>query len=142
MHTELNGELVIQIMKFLGHKLKELRKAKGMTMVDLEAKSNITQSAISQYENNKKEPTHDTASKLSNALGVDLYFFYMEEAIALNPKTIPGLPSSTETFLRDSKSVPYIVLGEKAKESGIPPDFLFDIIKAWEKNNPNTKKQG
>lgn len=122
-------------MKFLGSKLKELRNAKELTMVQLEELSGVKQSALSQYESGKKNPLHETASKLATALGVDLYYFYMEEAIL--PKTnLKGseLPDSTKKFLNDGKSVPYIILGEKAKEAGISPDFLITIIEAWEKS--------
>lgn len=56
-----------------GKYLKQLRRAKGMTLKEIEAISGLSHSYISQIENGKRgagSANADTIRKLANALGV------------------------------------------------------------------------
>lgn len=117
-------------MKFLGHKLKELRKAKKMTMVQLQDITGIKQNTISLYENGKKFPSTETAVKFSEALNVDLYYFYLESAVHI--RCAQGSPGAKTS---------YAVLGERAENARVPIDMLESIIAAWEKKEAEKEKQ-
>lgn len=52
--------------------LKEVRKSKKVTQVELAEKTGIFQQAISRYESGGKIPQIDTAKILADALGVSL----------------------------------------------------------------------
>lgn len=108
-------------MKFLGYKLKELRKAKKLTMVQLQELTGVKQSTISLYENGKLFPSTETAAKFAEALKVDMYFFYMEEAVLL--KCAQGYGEKTA----------YAVMKERAERAKVPIEMLISIIDAWEK---------
>lgn len=53
-----------------GDKLKECRKAKGLTQLELAQKLNVSKSTLAMYETNKREPNVNTIKALSNILSV------------------------------------------------------------------------
>lgn len=114
-------------MKFLGHKLKELRKCKQLTMLQLSALTGIKQSKLSLYENGKEFPNTKTATKFAEALNVDLYYFYLDNAVLLSTKEQDPEPSSPP------EKTPYIVLAERAEKAGFPIEMLESLINSWEK---------
>jgi len=108
-------------MKFLGYKLKELRKAQKLTMVQLQELTGVKQSTISLYENGKLFPSTETAAKFASALKVDMYYFYMEEAVLL------------KCALGDGEKTAYAVMKARAEKAKVPVEMLMSIIEAWEK---------
>jgi len=52
--------------------LREWRKYRGMTQVELAAASGLSQGAIAQIEAGKRNPTVETARKFANALNCDI----------------------------------------------------------------------
>jgi transcriptional regulator with XRE-family HTH domain len=93
----------------------------------------VKQSKISLYENGKEFPNTKTATKFAEALKVDLYYFYLENAVLVADQT-PSSELSSPT-----EKTPYIVLGERAEKMGFPLGMLEAIINSWEKNKK--KKQ-
>ncbi|WP_105617505.1 helix-turn-helix domain-containing protein [Vallitalea okinawensis] len=54
------------------NRLKQLRESKGISQAELATMLNITQQAISAYENHKRQPDIDTLKKLSKFFEVDI----------------------------------------------------------------------
>ncbi len=52
--------------------LREWRKYRGMTQVDLADASGVTQAAIAQIETGKRNPTVETARKFADSLNCDI----------------------------------------------------------------------
>jgi DNA-binding XRE family transcriptional regulator len=52
--------------------LREWRKYRGMTQVELATASGLSQGAIAQIEAGKRNPTVETARKIANALNCDI----------------------------------------------------------------------
>lgn len=52
------------------NRIRELRRAKGITMKQLGIAVGLAESTISQYENGKRQPDNETLIKLSNFFGV------------------------------------------------------------------------
>lgn len=48
----------------IGDKIKELRRASGLTQLEFAVKLGKTPSAISQLEHGKRKPSYDTLQKL------------------------------------------------------------------------------
>lgn len=66
----------------LGTSIKNIRKQKRLTQGELAIKSGITQTYLSQIENNQKEPNLSTLKNISKQLGVPLpiiFFLAMTE---------------------------------------------------------------
>jgi transcriptional regulator with XRE-family HTH domain len=120
-------------LKFLGHKLRQIRKLKRLTMEELEALTGVRQSKISRYETGKEFPNTKTATKFAEALNVDLCYFYLENVVLRSGQT------STSEPIPPNEKTPYIVLGERAEKMGFPLSMLEAIINSWEKNEK--KKQ-
>ena len=67
------------IKELLGKRIKELRKRKGFTQEKLAELSKIEIPSLSNIENGKNYPNHETLDKISNALSVQPYELFIFE---------------------------------------------------------------
>ena len=63
----------------IGRRVHQLRKAQGLTLQELAAKTGFTHGYISKVENSKKAPPVSTIIKLAKALGVGINAIFGEE---------------------------------------------------------------
>lgn len=63
----------------IGHKLKELRKAKGLTQEELADRSELSKGFISQLERDIASPSIATLVDILQCLGTDLKTFFNDE---------------------------------------------------------------
>ena len=56
----------------LGKKISTLRKARGMTQLELADKMNVTDKAVSKWERDLSRPDIDSLPKLAEALGLSV----------------------------------------------------------------------
>lgn len=56
------------------NRIREIRKALGITMKELGEKIDVAESTISQYETGKRQPDNETLLKLGEALDVSVGF--------------------------------------------------------------------
>ena len=89
-------------------RIKELRKAKGLTSKELAATVGVAESTMSLYENGKREPDFDTLRRISDALKTDIDYL---------------LGNSSEPRKSGGRRIP--VFGSVA--AGIPIDAITDI---------------
>jgi transcriptional regulator with XRE-family HTH domain len=94
-----------------GARVKELRRRKGVTQVELAKALGVTQRGISYYENETDNPSMEVIEKIAKALGVTkrLLIEYDEEPLADEPKPIrslqqkmrvvPKLPAEDQRYL-------------------------------------------
>lgn len=54
------------------NRIREARKAKGLTLKDLGKKIGVAESTVSMYENGKREPDNATLVNISNILDVSV----------------------------------------------------------------------
>ena len=59
----------------IGSVIKDIRKRKKITQTQLAELSNITQTYLSQIENNQKEPTIQTIKSIAENLAIPLPVF-------------------------------------------------------------------
>jgi ribosome-binding protein aMBF1 (putative translation factor) len=72
MHREAaRSEGLKKWVNHVGTKVRELRKAQGLTQERLAELSALPQSHISKLENGEHSPSHKTVDRLAEALGVD-----------------------------------------------------------------------
>lgn len=60
-------------------RLRQIRKSKGVTQMALAGKVGISQSNISDIENNKHNPTLDTLQKIADALAVPVVDLFEDD---------------------------------------------------------------
>lgn len=63
---------------YIGKKLKEVRKSKGMTLVELSEKSGVQVATLSRMENLKMTGTVDSHMAIAKALGIDVIQLYAD----------------------------------------------------------------
>lgn len=66
----MNNNKLGEQNRTFGNKLKELRKAKGLTQQALAEKANIDDKHLCRIENGKYFPTYSTLNKILNALNL------------------------------------------------------------------------
>lgn len=62
-------------MTALGEVLETARRAHGLTQAELAARVEITQAALSRYENDLRQPDPEVLARLADTLGVTVTFF-------------------------------------------------------------------
>lgn len=62
----------------IGEKIREIRKARGLTQKELGEKAGIAEPTIRRYELGKLNPKIETVKKIADALGVDMNALYGE----------------------------------------------------------------
>jgi phage repressor protein C with HTH and peptisase S24 domain len=73
----------------LGTRLRTLRKARGLTMVQLAGLVEVTQSAVSQWESGREHPGRGNLVRLARALGTSIGALMGEEAAARGEVAAP-----------------------------------------------------
>lgn len=61
------------------NRIREIRKALGLTMKELGAMVGVSESAISQYETGKRQPDNEMLLKLGEALDVSVGYLLGED---------------------------------------------------------------
>lgn len=107
------------------NRIREARKAKGLTMKVLGQKIGVAESTVSMYENGKREPDHATLIKIANTLEVSVDYLLCQtdepqEKKEVQQSEIPGLPDEdliqliTNLTQHDAQRVRDFVEGLKA----------------------------
>jgi transcriptional regulator with XRE-family HTH domain len=121
-------------MIFLGAKLRKLRDAMGWSTIDVERMTGLRQSIISGLENGQtKNPRPETVEKLCRGLKVNDEFFYLEDA-TLPTDLLPDMPDETKRFIMSGDNIPYLIISERAKREGIPPEVLQQMLELLIRN--------
>lgn len=71
----------------IGERLRQLRKAKGMTQEQVAAYLNAAKSTVSQYENNVNEPDLKTLVKLADLFNVSVDYLFGREPAGKGDQT-------------------------------------------------------
>lgn len=64
----------------IGTKIKEIRKAKGLTQKALAKKANLSVASIQGYEQKKYKPKKETIEQIANALDIPSYELFLCES--------------------------------------------------------------
>lgn len=69
------------IKRLIGSRIKQLRRAKGLSQEELSEKIGMSSKYLSSIERGNENPTLDTFIKLAQSLGVDIFelFNYSQE---------------------------------------------------------------
>ena len=67
----------------IGNRIKQARKALGLSQRDLASKISVSAMAISKYENNSSVPSSKVLIELSGALSVRSEYFFRPQTVEL-----------------------------------------------------------
>lgn len=93
-----------QFLKDLGERIRELRKARGMTQSDLAERLGVTQALIASYESARRSVPLRKLCMLAEALGVSIEDCVGQAAPRQRRK--PGPPSQIERKLMELEKLP------------------------------------
>ncbi|CCJ32985.1 helix-turn-helix domain-containing protein [Caloramator australicus] len=111
----------------IGERIRQIRKEKNMSIIDLANLTDLSKSTISEIENGKKKPAFDTLKKLASALNVPMAKLLDENE---EDETILGISKSEKLVksLQRAKNQPKEVLDDLA-------DFIEIILEKEERKN-------
>ncbi|MHB8125006.1 MAG: helix-turn-helix domain-containing protein [Desulfitobacteriaceae bacterium] len=121
-------------MPELGKKLREIRLTKGLSGRELSQKSGVARSLISQLETGKRQSTGiDTIRRLAQALEISPAVFLNSEStlrptLNYNHSLDPRYNDEILPFMAREESQSYLRLAQKAKEAGLSPELLEELI--------------
>ena len=92
-------------MKGLGERIKNLRKERGITLVEIAKKTGIDQATLSRIENGKMTGTLDSHMKIAEALGMRLPDLYEDVMNKVNEAREKATRQKVETFSHSSGAV-------------------------------------
>lgn len=137
-------------MNNFGHKLKQLRKTKGLTQEKLSKQLNLSQGAYAKYESNETFPTSETLCSISKILNVSIdYLLGTTETHAEKGFKIPvlgtipaGIPIEAVEEVLDYEEIPeeWTTQGEyfglKVKGNSMEPRIMNgDVVICRKQNN-------
>jgi len=85
----------VDIRQILSKNLKALRNQRSLSQIELAEKANISIPFLSNIERSNKWPYPDTLVKLAEALDVEVYMLFLENA--------PQIPDNTQVTLAKFK---------------------------------------
>lgn len=96
----------------IGNKIKDLRKKKGLTQMELSKMANISRSYLADVERNRYNPSIETLTAIAKALGTTIYYI-MEQSV--------------KDLITDAISDQGITLEQVSNRTGVKADFILNI---------------
>ena len=122
----------------IGAKIREHRKARGLTQKELGERAGIAEPTIRRYELGKLNPKFETVQKIAKALNVPEAFFYpIDEQIETAKREAKSELWAAETLARDNGKpwdVPTYnqererVILDMSRRYSVAPEILFAFI--------------
>lgn len=91
----------------IGERIKNLRKERKLTQVELAKKSNISRSYLTDIENNRYNPSVETLKAIANSLEVtlsDILSDEVKENSGLNDKDRKSITNDLKKLMNDFRS--------------------------------------
>ena len=87
----------------IGIVIKEVRKQKGLTQLDLSERANLSERTIQRIENNEVEPSFYSLNSIGEILGIDLQKIRNENSMMFTSKIL-GLHQNDLSMNSDEKA--------------------------------------
>lgn len=97
----------------LGSKIRGIRKEKKLTLRDVARMTNLTESLLSQIENNKAQPSITSLMAISKVLNAPIAYFFDQDA---NHVKSPVLRSSERPVVQTKSGITYYLLSPNVEE--------------------------
>jgi len=72
----------------LGHRLRTIRKSKGLTLHQVHELTSISRATLSLWENNKVQPTMSALERWANGVGIDVWDIFFDSEHEMTPEEI------------------------------------------------------
>jgi transcriptional regulator with XRE-family HTH domain len=96
----------------LGSKIRKIRKEKLLTLKDVAHMTNLTESLLSQIENNKAQPSIASLMAISKALNTPIAYFFDQDHDQVRS---PVLRSSERPVVHTNSGITYYLLSQNVE---------------------------
>ncbi len=101
------GECMKNTKELLGARIKEIRKARGLTQEQLAEMVDIEQKHVSRIESGKNYPTIDRLEKIAAALNVPLISFFDFLHLENDDERVVNIEEMIKELDEDSRKIAY-----------------------------------
>jgi transcriptional regulator with XRE-family HTH domain len=108
---------------YIGKRIEELRKARGMKLIELAEKSGVQIATLSRMEHMKMTGTLESHMQIAKALEVDVTHLYTNIIKEENKAGLKTRKSATDIFVHSDKSS-YEILASKVLSKRMMPILL------------------
>nr|WP_312576750.1 XRE family transcriptional regulator [Sedimentibacter sp.] len=120
----------------IGEKIRNIRKSKNLTIVELSEQINVTSGYISQIERDLISPSLAVLKRMAEALEIPLSLLFMDE----NTKSVVTIPNNERTKVKFSNinvELEFLTPFERNKDSSLNVEAFFFRLpsKTWISNN-------
>lgn len=105
---------------YIGKKLKELRKSRGLTLVELSKKSGVQVATISRIENLKMTGTLESHMSIAKALGIDVTELYSDVVQTSRTVDVSNGKGQQDVFVHSDKASHEILTTNVLKKKMMP----------------------
>lgn len=123
-----------EVNKYIGSKIKEYRKQKGITQKELADLVGLKNSGISNYEQGTRIPKRDFLFKVANALNVSIDDFFPKTGNA-NTENFSIIDKTVETMKQLDESRQQVVLATANVQLKEQNDSKAKVIPMKKKSN-------
>ncbi|MGC4960868.1 helix-turn-helix domain-containing protein [Gordonia sp. DT101] len=102
----------------LGTTIREVRKTRGLTMVQLAESAGVSQGLISQVENGRADPSLETLRRIAEALGAPLFDLFQD-----------GAPSPVNVLRAGNRASVTTPTGSLTYEKLSPPSATLEVLR-------------
>jgi transcriptional regulator with XRE-family HTH domain len=100
----------------LGTTIRRIRKEKLLTLKDVAHMTNLTESLLSQIENNKAQPSISSLMAISKALNTPIAYFFEQDEEQVHS---PVMRSSERPVVHTKSGITYYLLSHNVEETQI-----------------------
>lgn len=119
----------------LGAKIREHRKARRLTLIELAEQCGISPSFLSQIERNKANPSVSTLKTIAKVFGVSLGSFFEEEGESTGPQQ---MAETLAKVVRADRRKILVYPGSGIRNELLSPDLQHAIQLMWIVMPPST----
>ena len=105
---------------YIGTRIKEIRKSKGITLKDLSEKSGVQIATLSRIENEKMVGTVESHMAIAQVLGIDVTELYADVIREDSPIDVKTKLSEKDVFVHSEKSSYEILTTNMMKKKMLP----------------------
>lgn len=131
-------------VKEIGTRIREIRKEKGLSQIEVAKNAKIAVNSLRLYESNKRQPSFEKLLHIADALGVDVNVFFDPHITLTIDNAVESGWRNARQFYGISNSDPNIIslldaynqLNNKGQQIAVERVEELSQLKQYKKENP------
>ncbi|MGI6400430.1 MAG: helix-turn-helix domain-containing protein [Bacillota bacterium] len=111
----------------IGHRIKSIRTAKGLTWAELADRSGVPANYICALEiEAANNPSREVIEKLAKGFGISV-----GDLLLIRPEAFERVPERITVYFTEDEFIPYVEAAIEAFKKRIPASTLSTLVQSW-----------